>query len=189
MSRNNLILLAAGTLIGLGIGCLLFFGLSSSEFIISRITGNRAQGVSPAVPAVNSPAPDFELALLSGEQLRLSDLRGHTVVINYWATWCYPCRLEMPLLQKYSDQYGSGLKVLAVNYDESQADVQAFVDDLGLSFDVLLDPGGEVSKLYRVRAFPSTFFVDAEGVIRYLHIGELNERQLLGYLEQVGVGQ
>jgi peroxiredoxin len=93
----------------------------------------------------------------------------------------------MPVLQEYHEKYGPDFRILAVNLDEPPEDVKVFVNELSLTFDILLDPGGKVVDLYRVRAFPSTFFVDADGIIRYQHIGILSETQLAGYLEHLGV--
>ncbi|NLG71452.1 MAG: TlpA family protein disulfide reductase [Chloroflexi bacterium] len=186
-SSNTLLLLGAGLLIGLGAGCLLlaltgaggalFFGLQSS------LSGED----SILFPEVDSPAPPFELQSLAGETYRLEDLHGQPVVVNFWATWCAPCRLEMPLLDSYQAQYGDQLTILAVNFDEPQDLVQRFVDELGLTLPVLLDPGGKVVNQYRVRGYPTTVFIDAEGVIRYQHMGQLEERQLARYLEEMGV--
>jgi hypothetical protein len=93
----------------------------------------------------------------------------------------------MPLLEKYHQQYGDRFTLLAVNDSEPAEAVQAYVDELGLTFPVLLDPYGRIDDVYRVRAFPTTFFVDADGVIRFQHIGSLDENQLLGYLKELGV--
>jgi thiol-disulfide isomerase/thioredoxin len=111
------------------------------------------------------------------------------VLINFWATWCGPCVEEMPTIEKYYHQYKNELRVLAVNDDEPAADVENFVHDMGLSFDILLDPGAKVQSLYRLRGYPTSFIVDAEGIIRVQHIGPMSEKQLEGYLSQVGVGQ
>jgi peroxiredoxin len=139
---------------------------------------------SPA-PEVGTPAPDFSLHTPQGERISLSDLRGQVVLINFWATWCAPCRVEMPAIQA---RYNRGnFSVLAVDFDESAELVQAFVDDLGLSFPVLLDPGGQIQNLYRVRGYPTSYFVDVEGVIRILHIGDMSETELDNYLSQLGV--
>jgi thiol-disulfide isomerase/thioredoxin len=117
--------------------------------------------------------------------MSLVDLRGQVVLINFWATWCGPCKLEMPAIQaRYND---GGFAVLAVDFDEPADRVQAFVNDLDLSFSILLDPGGVVQELYRVRGYPTTFFVDADGIIRVLHIGEMSEEILDQYLAQMGV--
>lgn len=140
--------------------------------------------VSPA-PEVGSAAPDFHASDLKGSVVTLSELRGQFVLINFWATWCAPCRVEMPVIQaRYND---GGFAVLAVNFDESAEKVQGFVDELGLDLPVLLDPGGAVQELYRVRGYPTTYFVDGQGVIQYIHIGEMREGELDNYLALIGV--
>lgn len=130
-------------------------------------------------------APEIALLTLQGNRAALSELRGQVVLLNFWATWCGPCRLEMPAIQaSYND---GGFAVLAIDFNEPAQRVQDFADDLHLSFPVLLDPGGEVQALYRVRGYPTTFFVDEDGVIQILHIGEMSEETLDAYLVQMGV--
>jgi peroxiredoxin len=136
-------------------------------------------------PEVGAQAPDFTALTPQGETVSLNDLRGQVVLINFWATWCAPCRVEMPAIQARYNR--GGFTVLAVDFDESAELVQAFVDDLGLSFPALLDPGGEIQNLYRVRGYPTSFFVDADGVIRVFHIGDMSETELDNYLSQLGV--
>jgi thiol-disulfide isomerase/thioredoxin len=138
---------------------------------------------------LDQPAPDFKLETLSGESIQLSELRGKPVVINFWATWCGPCIEEMPTIEKYYHQYKNDFRILAVNDDEPAADVEKFVRDMGLTFDILLDPGAKVQSLYRLRGYPTSFIVDAEGIVRVQHIGPMSEKQLEGYLSEVGVGQ
>ena len=119
-------------------------------------------------------APDFTLELLGGGQVTLSELRGKGVVINLWASWCPPCRAEMPAIQRvYEKTRGRGLEVLAVNttFQDSERDAAGFVQELGLTFPVPLDHSGTVSRQYQLRALPSTFFVDREGIIRKVIIG------------------
>ena len=119
-------------------------------------------------------APDFTLELLGGGQVTLSELRGKGVVINLWASWCPPCRAEMPAIQRvYEKSMGRGLEVLAVNttFQDSERDAAGFVQELGLTFPVPLDRSGTVSRQYQLRALPSTFFVDREGIIRKVIIG------------------
>src|SRR3990170_2652149 len=119
-------------------------------------------------------APDFTLELLGGGQVILSELRGKGVVINLWASWCPPCRAEMPAIQRvYEKTRGRGLEVLAVNttFQDSERDAAGFVQELGLTFPVPLDRSGTVSRQYQLRALPSNFFVDREGIIRKVIIG------------------
>ena len=143
----------------------------------------------PEAPMVGYGAPDFTLTNLDGKSVHLRDFRGRVVVINFWATWCEPCRTEMPIFQSaYRVNQPLGLEILAVNFDESRSEVQEFRDQMSLGFTMLLDPGGVIQRLYRVSGYPTTFFVDREGVIRAQHVGDLNESQLDEYLESVGIG-
>jgi cytochrome c biogenesis protein CcmG/thiol:disulfide interchange protein DsbE len=188
VERKNLALVGAGILVGVGIGMVIFAAIGIGSFsLFSRFFTNTGSQLLQA-PAQKSPAPDFQLQALDGSSFRLSDLRGHPILINFWATWCGPCQLEMPLIEQYYQKYNPNLVVLAVNNDEPEPDVRAFVTSHKLTFPVLLDPGAKVEDLYRVRAFPTTFFVDKSGTIRYQHIGILNEGQLVQYLSQLGVG-
>lgn len=139
-------------------------------------------------PTQGALAPDFSLFNLEGEQITLSELRGHPVMINLWATWCAPCRIEMPHIQDRFERYaGEGFLVLAVDFDEPADIVADFRDELGLTFDILLDPGAEVQELYRNRNYPSTFFIDENGVIQVQHIGLMTEGQLDENLAAIGL--
>lgn len=139
-------------------------------------------------PVTDALAPDFELVNVEGENVKLSDYRGQAVLINFWATWCGPCRIEMPAIQARYEQYSPELVILAVDNDESLEIVSAFVDELGLTFPVLLDPGAAIQNLYQIRGYPSSYFVDANGIIQVVHIGIMTEGQLDGYLAEVGIG-
>ena len=134
-------------------------------------------------------APDFTLELLGGGPVTLSDLRGKAVVINLWASWCPPCRAEMPAIQRvYERSRGRGLEVLAVNttYQDSERAAMAFIQELGLTFPVPLDRTGTVSRQYQLRALPSTFFVDREGIIRKVIIcGPMGEATIQTAVEEI----
>lgn len=185
LKRNNILLIIGGILIGAGIGVVFLFAiLGGDDFSIGSNAEVRYQ---PAVPEIDAPAPRFALDSLSGEEIDTGQLIGKPLMINFWATWCGPCRLEMPLLQEYSLAHEDSLEVLAVNVGESSEEVQVFVDEMGLDLPVLLDQTNSVENLYRVRGLPSTFFIDRDGIIRYEHIGLLSEGQLRGYLEGLGV--
>jgi len=119
-----------------------------------------------------APAPDFTLKSDSGENLKLSELRGEVVLINFWASWCGPCRQEMPILSQLHDKYKAmGFTVLGVNVEENSSDARKLLKDLPVSFPVLFDNDSTVSKQYDVVAMPSTVLVDRNGNIRYLHKG------------------
>lgn len=118
------------------------------------------------------PAPDFALKSSSGDNLRLSEHRGDVVMVNFWATWCGPCRQEMPLLDElYSRYQRVGFSLLGVNIDDNSSKAMNMISELGVSFPVLFDSRKEVSKLYDVDAMPVTVIIDREGTIRYVHQG------------------
>jgi peroxiredoxin len=117
-------------------------------------------------------APDFALKSSTGQNLRLSEYRGNVVMINFWATWCGPCRQEMPLLDELYTRYERvGFSLLGVNIDDDSRRAMQMIEDLGVSFPVLFDARKEVSELYEVEAMPVTVLVDREGNVRYVHHG------------------
>ena len=134
-------------------------------------------------------APDFTIESLSGDQISLSDMRGNAIVLNLWASWCPPCRAEMPALQRvYQENHEVGLEVLTVNMtaQDSLADVEAFVQEFNLTFPILLDTSGEVGNAYLMRALPTTFFIDREGVIQQVIVGgPMSEVTLQSTVEQL----
>jgi thiol-disulfide isomerase/thioredoxin len=141
--------------------------------------------VLPA-PEVGSLAPNFELVALSGAAVRLTNALDKPVFINFWATWCAPCVLEMPNLQKYYETYGDEFEILAINAGESEWDVGKFVDDIGITFPVLLDPQSKITIEYKVQGFPTTYILSSDGIIQAVHIGMLSENKIEEYLESVG---
>jgi len=117
-------------------------------------------------------APDFVLKSSTGENLRLSEYRGDVVMINFWATWCGPCRQEMPLLDELYGRYQRvGFSLLGINIDDDSRRAMAMVKELGVRFPVLFDEEKKVSKLYEVEAMPMTILLDREGTVRHIHYG------------------
>lgn len=118
------------------------------------------------------PAPDFTLKSNGGDNVKLSELRGQVVMINFWASWCGPCRQEMPLLDEIHQRYsGLGFTVLGVNVEEDQSAARDLLEDVPVSFPILFDSRNEVSEAYEVDAMPSTVVVDRDGIVRYIHKG------------------
>lgn len=117
-------------------------------------------------------APDFALKNAAGENVRLADLRGNVVMINFWATWCGPCRQEMPLLDEMHARYSRvGFSLLGVNIDDDPKRAIEMIDSLGVSFPVVFDSDKSVSDLYDVSAMPVTILLDREGIVRHVHYG------------------
>ncbi len=117
-------------------------------------------------------ATDFTMASLGGGEVTLSELRGQYVLVNFWATWCIPCRKEMPYLQEVHDKH-EDLVVLAVNMGEDEERVQPFIDDMGFTFPVLLDPSDDLTREHNVRGLPVSFIVGPDGDIVYRRVGEI----------------
>ncbi len=128
-------------------------------------------GTSHAV-SVQDTAPDFTLKSLDGANLRLEEYRGQVVLINFWASWCGPCRQEMPLLDRLHQRYeDTGFAVLGVNVEGEAKPAQEIADKTQITFPVLIDDGQKVSEMYNLEAMPSTVVVDRDGVVRYIHLG------------------
>ena len=135
-----------------------------------------AVGSEPAA-TVGMAAPDFELQNLDGQSVSLNDLKGKPVLINFWATWCPPCRSEMPYIQQvYDEMHEKGLVVLAINIGESSSKVKSFLQDNDLSLPVLLDTRGVVAQRYNIKGIPTTFFIDKDGTIREKIIGAFTSK-------------
>lgn len=131
-----------------------------------------AAAATPAAITPSTVAPDFALKSLEGSNLRLQEQRGRVVMVNFWATWCGPCKIEMPHLVRLYDKYkGSGFQLLGVNIDEDPRQAQQLATKMGLHFPVLLDTEKRVSKLYDLSTMPSTVLIDRNGRVRYIHRG------------------
>lgn len=154
--------------------------------VASRVVGADDAAQVPN-PHAGFPAPVFELETLNGNVARLEDYKGKVVIVNLWASWCGPCKAEMPALQKVSDSLADeGLVVLGVNstVQDSEANARAFVADHALTFAILLDRDGAVGDVYRLRSLPTTFIVDRAGVISDVLIGgPLSEAVLRSKIE------
>jgi thiol-disulfide isomerase/thioredoxin len=152
-----------------------------------RLGSGPAAGPAP-IALTPSKAVDFQLSDLNGKQVRLSELRGKVVLLNFWATWCPPCKAEMPDLQALYRDYGTknNFVVLAVDVSEAKEPVSDFVEQNRLSFPVLLDGDGRVSDFrYFVRSLPNSFIIDRNGNVRYSWIGQQSRQTMLSRLQSV----
>jgi len=124
------------------------------------------------IPGGVRKAPDFTLKSSTGNNVKLSELRGRVVLVNFWATWCTPCKEELPFFNSLYRRYQNvGLEVLGVNVDKVSSQASQMSTALGLSFPVLFDPTGKTSNLYQIRTMPTTFVVAKDGTLRHVHWG------------------
>ena len=146
----------------------------------------RASTQRPTSVERDQLAPLFALPNTTGETVALSSLEGQVVLVNFWATWCPPCRDEMPVIQVTHEKYASrGFRVLAVNVQETSAQVEAYARELGLTFPLLLDQRGDVTQTYRVQNLPRSFFLDRQGRVVRIHPGELTTDTMEKYLKEL----
>ncbi len=154
------------------------------------------KAASPAPPATPAASPDgiasaehaadFTLPLIQGGEISLSELRGQPVVLSFWTTWCPYCRMQTPALVSAFQEYaGQGIQFVGINVKNSPTEVSSYMAENNMTFPVVLDEQGEVAALYRVRGFPTTFFIDSNGKIAAIKIGALTQETLEGYLQNL----
>ena len=173
---------------------LLTLTLGGAWLWISRVPVDATMAVREPEPAVGHPAPDFALETLDGQAFVLSEITGPLatsasggmpVVLNFWATWCGPCQRELPALQGAAERYDGDVLIVGVDQGETADVVQPMVDDLGLTFAIPMDRDGAVGQRYNVRGMPTTYFIDADGVIQEIWAGEMNAITLAEKIESI----
>ncbi|HEY8425708.1 MAG TPA: TlpA disulfide reductase family protein [Limnochordales bacterium] len=164
-------------------------GAVSPEAIVAEGPGASpaSSGASVGLPEVGTQAPDFTLTDLEGRPVRLSDLRGKAVLINFWATWCPPCREEMPQIEAFYTAHRDQVEVVGISVGESPEQVRAFLAEHPYSWRFLPDPTMSVTDRYRVFAIPTSYFIDAQGVVRGSFMGAMTADQIRAYARQAGV--
>jgi cytochrome c biogenesis protein CcmG, thiol:disulfide interchange protein DsbE len=174
------------------LAALLILSLITIALGVWLLVDQRQQIAAQSRPAVDgvsaSPAPDFELTASDGKNVRLSDLRGKVVLLNFWATWCPPCKAEMPDLNALQRKYGADrdFVVLGVNDEESAADVVAFAEREGIAFPLLLDPDGRViEKIFNIRYLPTSMIIDRDGNVRDTWRGQIAREAMLARLQKI----
>lgn len=172
---------------------LIILGVAGGWILYSSRDPNVISNWNAIAPRSGFSAPEIELETPSGEPVKLSDLKGKSIVLNFWASWCPPCRVEMPALQNiYSEYQEQDVVVLGINstYNDSMTKAIEFVQLNQLSFPILLDTSGTASKDYQVNSLPTTYFVDPNGVIRDVIIGgPISETILKSKIEALQSGK
>jgi len=191
-SQKKTMTILASVAVFAGLSILLWLGLRSPT---EEVTAEAAPSTTTTTTDTNAPetavnavepqagevpqrgmiAPDFHLTTLKGEEVSLSDYKGEVVAVNLWATWCPPCRAELPGMNAVYDAYKEdGLVMLAVNGREEESLVSSFIESEGFTFPVLLDPQGQVMSIYSVYSFPTTYIIDRDGVIQHVQTGPIS---------------
>jgi cytochrome c biogenesis protein CcmG, thiol:disulfide interchange protein DsbE len=158
------------------------------------LSGRTAEPALPAVAEVNRPAPNFTLPALGGGEVRLEDYRGKVVLVNFWGTWCEPCKEETPDLQQaYARLEQQGLVVIGVNLwnqegRDAEQKVQAFVEQYGMQYPVALDTQGDAASDYRLYPIPTSYFIDPAGNIRYIKVSVLSATEIETLFERLRQG-
>ena len=161
--------------------------IAGASWVALSANTTTTDGVS--APQAGFAAPDFTLNTPTGETYTLSELRGQAVLVNLWATWCPPCRAEMPAIEKMYQEYkDQGFIVLAVDmtYQDNPLNVVPFIQEYNLTLPILLEETGDVAALYQLRSLPSSYFIDRAGIIREVVIGgPMSEALLRTRIEQI----
>lgn len=184
MKSNTVVMIvvAVGVICCVLIGCVFCVALG---LIASQAGGDFDLGGSPQVGEF---APNFELRTMDGESVSLSDFRGQPVMVNFWALWCHPCIEEMPTIQARYQQHYPDLVILAIEEGGAGVSVQNYVNEAQYSFLILAGTEAVLGQ-YNVYAFPTSYFIDAEGVIQAVELGSLSDSELDEKLSLIGVGE
>jgi peroxiredoxin len=179
--RNVLATIVIGIVIA---GVVWFFDRPGGDGSSEPITLTASASGPP--PEVGREAPDFQVQGLGGESIRLSDFRGSAVWINFWASWCPPCRAESPDIEAvYQTKQGEGLVVLALSIGEGASAVRDYVERTGITFTVGLDEETEISAAYRIAGIPSHYFVDRDGILRESRVGSMSRETMEERVDEI----
>ncbi len=131
------------------------------------------------------PAPDFTVILFSGKEVSLNDFKGKPLIINFWASWCGPCREEAPVLVKVAKEYKNKVQFLGIVFQDTEVDAKKFIEEFKVKYPNGMDPGGQAAQDYQITGVPETFFIDADGMLRAKWLGALTEERLKSLAEPI----
>src|SRR5690625_5010048 len=162
-------------------------GWAIYDFVISPSSAQKEEEGDVEVGLeVGNLAPNFELETLEGGSIKLSDFRGERVMVNFWATWCPPCRAEIPDMQKFHEK--TDIQILAINLTDTESDqekVPTFVKNYGMTFNVLMDEDSEVANRYQIQPIPTSYMIDSKGVIQFKALGAMNYDSMVQEFEKM----
>ncbi|MHC0039390.1 peroxiredoxin family protein [Pseudoneobacillus sp. C159] len=172
------------------------FGMMSGYFLLNLFLNEDKPNVNSASTKIaeiglqeGNRAPDFQLKTLDGEDVKLSDLRGKTVILNFWATWCPPCKAEIPHMQDfYVSSDKTKVEILAINLTTSEKNpghVKEFVNKKNITFPVLLDQDGDIGDQYQAITIPTSYLIDSQGIVRMKIVGPMNKEMMNDLIENV----
>lgn len=130
-------------------------------------------------------APDFTIKLLSGKEVSLSDFKGKPLIVNFWASWCGPCREEAPILVKAAEEYGNKVQFLGIIFQDTEAGAKDFIEEFKITYPNGMDTSGQAAQAYKITGVPETFFIDANGMLRAKWLGALTEEKLKSLAELI----
>ena len=167
----------------------LILGLISVSLLLAGCSGGSAAGTAPTTPTAPTSdaqlAPDFSYRDAAGSEVKLSDLRGQVVLLNFWATWCPPCVYEMPFLEEVHQQLPENAVILTIDIGENADTVSAFATEHGLTLPIILDPRGAIAQQYRANQLPTSVIIDADGIINQYKVGPFSgPEEILDRLER-----
>lgn len=141
---------------------------------------------SNPVSLASKPAPDFQVELLTGKKIKLSDFRGKKpVIVNFWASWCGPCRTEAPLLSKIGSEYGDEVEFIGIAINDGKKEAKAFLKEFDINYDNGMDITGSINKSYKITGIPETFFIDINGDIIDHWIGPIDEKNMVDRINKI----
>ena len=161
------------------------------------VSGRSAQPALPAVAEVRRPAPDFALPGLNDDTVRLSDYKGKVVLVNFWGSWCAPCKEETPALQRvYQKLRDQGLVIVGIDLRNQEqpgaqgdANVRSFINQYGVTYPIALDINGDVARAFRIYPIPTSFFIDRAGTIRYIAVSKVTSEDVERVFTRLTVDQ
>ncbi len=159
----------------------IIFAIVIGIYILASPSGSSTMAKSGS----SVEAPDFTFALLDGKKVSLSDYRGKPVVLNFWASWCPPCREETPVMVKISDKYEEQVQFLGVVQSDTAESASKFAEEFKMNYPSGLDSTGEISNAYKIAGIPTSFFINGDGTVQASYIGPIEEEILIDYIEDL----